>query len=111
MSDDSTWEEAVTEKLLVKHSEIPVDLGQKHFEIRADFPGKHFEIRVDFLIADADKISPIEVKSSGYKAHASLDAFCEKFSAKIKNKYLIYTKDLHKDRDILYLPAYMTMFL
>ena len=72
--------------------------------------GKH-NYEVDFLIADADKISPIEVKSSGYKAHASLDAFCEKFSAKIKNKYLIYTKDMHKDRDILYLPAYMTMFM
>ncbi len=72
--------------------------------------GKH-NYEVDFLIADGDKVSPIEVKSSGYKAHASLDAFCKKFSARIKNKYLIYTKDMRKEEDVQYLPAYMTMFL
>ena len=72
--------------------------------------GKH-NYEVNFLIAEDDKISPIEVKSSGYKAHASLDAFCRKFSARIKNKYLIYTKDMRKEEDLLYLPAYMTMFL
>ena len=72
--------------------------------------GKH-NYEVDFLIADGDKISPIEVKSSGYKAHASLDAFCKKFSARIKNKYLIYTKDMRKEEDVQYLTEYMTMFL
>ena len=72
--------------------------------------GKH-NYEVDFLIAEADKVSPIEVKSSGYKAHASLDAFCKRFSARIKSKYLIYTKDMRKEEDMLYLPAYMTMFL
>lgn len=72
--------------------------------------GKH-NYEVDFLIADDDKVSPIEVKSSGYKAHVSLDAFCKKFSSRIKNKYLVYTKDLRKEEDVLYLPAYMAMFL
>ena len=72
--------------------------------------GKH-NYEVDFLIADGDKISPVEVKSSGYKAHASLDAFCNKFSARIRNKYLIYTKDMRKEEGVQYLPAYMTMFL
>lgn len=72
--------------------------------------GKH-NYEVDFLIADGDKVSPIEVKSSGYKAHTSLDAFCGKFSSRIRNKYLVYTKDMRKDGDVLYLPVYMTMFL
>jgi predicted AAA+ superfamily ATPase len=72
--------------------------------------GKH-NYEVDFLIADGDKVSPIEVKSSGYKAHTSLDAFCRKFSSRIRNKYLVYTKDMRKDGDVLYLPVYMTMFL
>ena len=72
--------------------------------------GKH-NSEVDFLIADGDKVSPVEVKSSGYKAHTSLDAFCMKFSSRIRNKYLVYTKDLRKDGDVLYLPVYMTMFL
>ena len=72
--------------------------------------GKH-NYEIDFLISDKYKISPIEVKSSGYKTHTSLDVFCRKFSKRIRNKYLIYTKDLYKDRDVLYLPAYMTMLL
>ncbi|MGN0230757.1 MAG: ATP-binding protein [Muribaculaceae bacterium] len=72
--------------------------------------GKH-NYEVDFLIADGDKVSPVEVKSSGYKAHVSIDTFCSKFSARIKNKYLVYTKDLRKESDALYIPAYMSMFL
>lgn len=66
---------------------------------------------IDFLLAKRNKICPIEVKSSGYKTHASLDAFSEKFSGRIAEKYLIYTKDLRKDKDILCLPAYMAPLL
>ena len=66
---------------------------------------------VDFLLARGNKICPIEVKSSGYKAHTSLDEFCDKFSARILRKYLVYTKDFAKDRDILCLPVYETPFL
>ena len=66
---------------------------------------------IDFLIAKNNKVCPIEVKSSGYKTHASLDAFTSKFSSKIGQKYLIYTKDLRKEKEIIYLPIYMTMFL
>lgn len=72
--------------------------------------GKH-NYEIDFLISDGDKISPIEVKSSGYKTHTSLDSFCEKYPARIKHKYLIYTKDLRKEHDLLYLPIYMTPFI
>ena len=48
-----------------------------------------------------------EVKSSGYKTHASLDAFQEKFSDRILHRYLVYTKDLAKDQDVLMLPVFM----
>lgn len=72
--------------------------------------GKH-NYEIDFLIADGDKVSPIEVKSSGYKAHTSMDAFCDRHAAAIKHKYLVYTKDLRKDGDMLLVPAYMAMFL
>lgn len=65
---------------------------------------------IDFLLARKNKICPIEVKSSGYRTHASLDAFAEKFSDRILQRYLIYTKDLRKEKDILYLPAYMASF-
>lgn len=66
---------------------------------------------IDFLIARKNKICPIEVKSSGYKTHASLDAFSEKFSSRILQKYLIYTKNLRKEQDIICMPVYMTPFL
>lgn len=77
---------------------IPTTDGKKYYEI-------------DFLIADGHKVAPIEVKSSGYKTHASLDAFCEKFSDRIRNKYIIYTKDLKREQGVDYIPVYMTMFL
>ena len=66
---------------------------------------------IDFLVTDKNKICPIEVKSSGYKAHASLDEFCKKFSGRISNRYLVYTKDLAKEKEILYLPMYMSFLL
>jgi len=66
---------------------------------------------VDFLLARKSKICPLEVKSSGYKTHASLDAFQEKFSDRIWKRYLIYTKDIRRDTDIICLPVYMVPFL
>lgn len=66
---------------------------------------------VDFLITRKNKICPIEVKSSSYKTHKSLDAFSEKYSSRILNKYLVYTKDLSKDADIFCLPVYLTQFI
>ncbi|MCM1267144.1 MAG: AAA family ATPase [Bacteroidales bacterium] len=66
---------------------------------------------VDFLLADKNKICPVEVKSSGYKAHKSLDVFTEKFSDRILRRYLIYTKDYRKEQDMICLPIYMAQFL
>ncbi len=66
---------------------------------------------IDFLLSRGAKLHPIEVKSSGYKTHKSLDAFCQKFSHNIEKRYLIYTKDLKQDEDTLLLPVYMTQFL
>lgn len=66
---------------------------------------------IDFIIAKKNKICPIEVKSSGYKTHASLDAFCEKYASRISDKYLVYTKDLNKDQDVWMIPMYIVPFL
>lgn len=77
---------------------IPFAEGKKYYE-------------VDFVVSDGHKVSPIEVKSSGYRTHASLDAFCRKYSDRIQNKYLVYTKDLQRVEDMNYVPVYMTMFL
>ena len=66
---------------------------------------------IDFVISKRNKICPIEVKSSRYKVHASLDVFYEKFSDRILNRYIIHTKDVSKDKDILCLPIYLTQFI
>lgn len=66
---------------------------------------------VDFLLSRGNKLCPIEVKSSGYKSHKSLDKFCDKYSSRISDRYLVYTKDFAKDGAITCLPVYMTAFL
>lgn len=77
------------------------------------FPTKNnkHNYEVDFLIDDGTKINPIEVKSSGYKAHVSLDAFCKKYSSKIRQPYIFYTKDYAKEGNTIYLPIYLVPFL
>lgn len=86
-----------TGKNLYYHT-IPYAEGKKYYEI-------------DFVISDRHKVSPIEVKSSGYRTHKSLDEFCAKYSDRILNKYLIYTKDYKRENGIDCIPVYMTMFL
>ena len=66
---------------------------------------------VDFILSRGAKIWPVEVKSSGYKSHKSLDKFCNKYSSRISDRYLIYTKDLRRDTQTLLIPTCMTMHL
>lgn len=66
---------------------------------------------IDFLISKKNKICPIEVKSSGYKSHVSMDVFCEKYPDRIFDRYLLYTKDVNKEQALKCLPVYMTPFL
>lgn len=66
---------------------------------------------IDFLLVRGSKLCPIEAKSSGYRTHASLDAFCDKFSHLVGQRYLIYTKDYQNDRNTTLLPVYMTPFI
>lgn len=70
---------------------------------------KNYE--VDFLLSRGNKIVPIEVKSSGYKTHKSLDEFCKKFPSRIGERILLYTKDYQKDNVVSCLPVYFTPFL
>lgn len=84
--------------------------GNKLFYYTWPKDEKH-NYEIDFLLSRGAKIDPIEVKSSGYKTHASLDDFCSKFSSRIGNRYLVYTKDLNKDGQTVLVPVYMTTFL
>lgn len=66
---------------------------------------------VDFIMADAESVTPIEVKSGVSSKHASLDRFMVKYRDLVKEAYVVHTKNLRVDGAITYVPAYMTMFI
>lgn len=88
-----------------------VSSGNKLFYHTWKRDEKHF-YEIDFLLSRGNKICPIEVKSSGYKTHSSLDVFRKKFSDRIRNSYLVYSKDFQiGDNELLYIPTYMVSLL
>lgn len=66
---------------------------------------------IDFLLTSGKKLLPIEVKSSSYSSHKSLDNFQAKYSDRVKESYVIYGKDVKREGNITFIPFYMTMFL
>jgi len=81
------------------------------FYSRSDTNNRQDNMEIDFLITDGSKICPVEVKSSVYRQHSSLDKFKEKFSKKLGNSYILYTKDLMQKDGVIHLPIYMAMLL
>lgn len=82
-----------------------------YFYSRNDKEHRENHMEIDFLITENKKISPVEVKSGSYKSHSSLDKFKKKFSSKIGNSYVLYTKDVMIKDGIIHLPVYMAAFL
>ena len=72
--------------------------------------GKH-NYEIDFLLSRKAKICPIEVKSSTSNLHVSIDEFQKKYSARILQRYILHSKDIRKEQDLIMLPMYMSMFL
>lgn len=66
---------------------------------------KHYEI--DFLLTKGDKLVPVEVKSSGYRTHKSLDEFCNKFSNRILYPMMITPNPPYKEGMLRMLPYYL----
>ena len=66
---------------------------------------------VDFLVRHGKKIDPVEVKSSGYSSHSSLDYLMERHSRTLGQPYILYSKDLKKDGNIMFIPLYMAICL
>ena len=122
--DKKTTDNAIYQKLL--SDKLSTDLGYVYENVVAQmlvasgnrlfyhtWPSttSNHNYEVDFLLSRGSKLCPIEVKSSSYKSHKSLDLFCEKFSEWVDRRYLIYTKDLHKDGSLQMIPVYMTGLL
>ena len=97
------YENAVAQMLRASGNELfyytfPTESGKHNYEI-------------DFLLSRHNKLCPLEVKSSGYKSHVSLDVFYNKFSSRISERYLVYGKDLLRQDGVSYVPFYMVQFL
>ena len=82
-----------------------------YFYSRVDTNHRENSMEIDFLVAGQKKICPVEVKSSAYRVHSSLDKFRQRFSSKLGNTYILYTKDIMVKENIIHLPIYMAMFL
>ena len=121
----SFWDKAYTENIIYSKllsDKLEANLGYIYENLVAQmlcaagnelyyytFPtdsNKH-NYEVDFLLSRGSKLVPIEVKSSGYKSHKSIDMFCEKFSSRVGDRYLFYTKDYARDGMTVCLPVYM----
>ena len=85
--------------------------GNKLFYYTWPSETSNHNYEVDFILSRKGKIWPIEVKSSGYNTHKSLDEFCKKFSSRVSDRYLIYTKDIRHDEQTILIPTCMTMHL
>ena len=122
--DKEFTDNVIYEKLF--HSKLATNLGYMYENIVAQtlsakgdnlfyhtFPSEtsNHSNEIDFIIARKNNICPIEVKSSGYKQHASLDRFRVKFRDRILNSYVIYTKDYQQAEGVEYVPVYMAQFL
>ena len=92
-------------------AQMLVASGNKLFYHTWQSKTSNHNYEIDFLLSRGTKLWPLEVKSSGYKTHKSLDEFCNKYSEHISNRYLIYTKDYKKDGQTTLLPVMLTMFL
>lgn len=81
------------------------------FYSRIDSANRSNNMEIDFLISDNKKISPVEVKSSAYRKHSSLDKFYSRFKNKLGERYVLYPKDVMIKDGVVHLPLYMAMFL
>ena len=104
----------VNEGMLMENivaQELRANGHKLYFYSRSDTDKRENNMEIDFLIRHQRKICPVEVKSGAYRKHSSLDKFKNKFSGKIGQPYILYTKDIFVKENVVHLPIYMAMFL
>ena len=81
------------------------------FYSRSDTTDRANNMEIDFLVKQGRRICPIEVKSSVYVKHSSLNKFMDRFAEKLGEKYVLYPKDVMEKDGVLHLPLYMAGLL
>lgn len=104
----SIYENVVAQILKSKNYELLFNTYQ--FIDKDSEAKKPKKYEIDFIIKNNKYIIPIEVKSSAYKNHKSLDNFYKKFNIKRDKSFIVYTKNYKEDGDVIYLPVYMMPF-
>ena len=91
-------------------AQMLVASGNRLFYFTFEKDEKHY-YEVDFLLSRGKKICPIEVKSSNYRTHSSIDQFVQRFSERVGTPYILHTKDSTHENALQCLPVYMTGLL
>lgn len=90
---------------------LRINRSRLYFYSRSDNLHRENNLEIDFLITEGKKVAPVEVKSSDYRSHSSLDKFRKHFSSISGNSYILYTKDVMIKDGIIHLPLYMAGLL
>ena len=90
---------------------LRINRSRLYFYSRSDNLHRENNMEIDFLITEGKKVAPVEVKSSDYRSHSSLDKFRKHFSSVSGNSYILYTKDVMIKDGIIHLPLYMAGLL
>ena len=104
------WDDVFTENVIYQKL-LSTAAGHKLYYHTWPTPSGKHNYEIDFLLSRKAKVCPIEVKSSTSNVHVSIDEFQKKFSARILQRYLLHSKDIRKERDLIMLPMYMAIFL
>lgn len=86
-------------------------MGHELYYHTWDKEGSDHYYEIDFLLAKEDKISAIEVKSSGLGKFKSLKNFQKKYSKNIDRAIVLSQKDCSRKEGIDFLPIYMANYL
>lgn len=124
IADEQLYKEILLGKLSVNEgmfyenavAQMLVAAGHKlYFYTRYNNITHRNEIEIDFILSNNSKLKykiyPIEVKSAEKYTTKSLSRFNEKFHSRIGRNYVIHPKNLKKEDNTLFIPAYMVFCL
>lgn len=88
------------------------DLYFHEFKYKPKDQVQEKKYEIDFVLAKNRRIIPVEVKSSDYRRHKSVDYLKQKYpQMKMREKFVIYTKNLEEKDGYTYLPVYMACLI
>ena len=94
-----------------KHIPLIWRIWLLHIEIFGIYKTCFFENLGAFLWKTFEDFGINLLFSFGIWSFIAIDEFQKKFSPRILQRYLLHSKDIRKEQDLILLPMYMSMFL